>query len=94
MLQYLPAFELPHGNAAFGERRLPEIAPLGRIEICVPSPPVTPRCGSPAVIHICPPLGALRFPPISHILPTHLERENYLYQSVKKKETVTRTQVD
>jgi hypothetical protein len=30
MLQYLPAFKLPHGNAAFGERRLPEIAPLGR----------------------------------------------------------------
>jgi hypothetical protein len=24
-LQYLPAFELPNGNAAFGERRLPEI---------------------------------------------------------------------
>jgi hypothetical protein len=23
-------FKLPHGNAAFGERRLPEIAPLGR----------------------------------------------------------------
>jgi hypothetical protein len=31
MLQYLPAFELPHGNAAFGERRLPEIAPLGYV---------------------------------------------------------------
>jgi hypothetical protein len=31
MLQYLPAFKLPHGNAAFGERRLPEIAPLGRL---------------------------------------------------------------
>jgi hypothetical protein len=31
MLQYLPAFKLPHGNAAFGERRLPEIAPLGLI---------------------------------------------------------------
>jgi hypothetical protein len=30
MLQYLPAFELPNGNAAFGERRLPEIAPLGQ----------------------------------------------------------------
>jgi hypothetical protein len=30
MLQYLPAFELPNGNAAFGERRLPEHAPLGR----------------------------------------------------------------
>jgi hypothetical protein len=29
MLQYHPVFELPHGNAAFGERRLPEIAPLG-----------------------------------------------------------------
>jgi hypothetical protein len=29
MLQYLPAFKLPNGNAAFGERRLPEIAPLG-----------------------------------------------------------------
>jgi hypothetical protein len=28
MLQYLPVFELPHGNAAFGERRLPEIAPI------------------------------------------------------------------
>jgi hypothetical protein len=40
MLQYLPAFELPHGNAAFGERRLPEHAPLGLIEIFVPSPPV------------------------------------------------------
>jgi hypothetical protein len=23
-LQYYPAFKLPHGNAAFGERRLPE----------------------------------------------------------------------
>jgi hypothetical protein len=57
MLQYLPAFKLPNGNAAFGERRLPEIAPLGLIEICVPSPPVTPRCGSPAVIHICPRWG-------------------------------------
>jgi hypothetical protein len=31
MLQYLPAFELPHGNASFGERRLPEIAPLGHV---------------------------------------------------------------
>jgi hypothetical protein len=25
MLQYSPTFKLPHGNAAFGERRLPEI---------------------------------------------------------------------
>jgi hypothetical protein len=25
MLQYLSVFELPNGNAAFGERRLPEI---------------------------------------------------------------------
>jgi hypothetical protein len=33
MLQYLPMFELPHGNAAFGERRLPEIAPLGRFDL-------------------------------------------------------------
>jgi hypothetical protein len=24
MLQYFPKFKLPHGNAAFGERRLPE----------------------------------------------------------------------
>jgi hypothetical protein len=24
MLQYLPAFKLPNGNTAFGERRLPE----------------------------------------------------------------------
>jgi hypothetical protein len=31
MLQYLSMFELPHGNAAFGERRLPELAPLGLI---------------------------------------------------------------
>jgi hypothetical protein len=30
MLQYHPMFKLPHGNAAFGERRLPKIAPLGR----------------------------------------------------------------
>jgi hypothetical protein len=36
-----------------------------------------------------PPLGALLFTPISHILPPHIEREDYLYQSVKKKETVT-----
>jgi hypothetical protein len=28
MLQYLPAFKLPHGNASFGERRLPEHVPL------------------------------------------------------------------
>jgi hypothetical protein len=33
MLQYLPAFKLPHGNAAFGERRLPEIAPLGHVSL-------------------------------------------------------------
>jgi hypothetical protein len=47
MLQYLSAFKLPNGNAAFGERRLPVIAPL----------------------------GALRFPPMSHILSPHIERE-------------------
>jgi hypothetical protein len=33
-------FKLPNGNAAFGERRLPEHAPLGLIECCVLSPPV------------------------------------------------------
>jgi hypothetical protein len=30
--------KLPDGNAAFGERRLPEHAPLGLIECCVLSP--------------------------------------------------------
>jgi hypothetical protein len=30
MLQYFSKFKLPHGNAAFGERRLPEIVPLGK----------------------------------------------------------------
>jgi hypothetical protein len=32
-----------------------------------------------------PPLGALRFTPISHILSPHIEREEYLCLSVKKK---------
>jgi hypothetical protein len=36
MLQYLPAFKLPNGNAAFGERRLPKIAPLGLINFNLP----------------------------------------------------------
>jgi hypothetical protein len=40
MLQSLSMFQLPHGNAAFGERRLPEHAPLGLIERLVPNPPV------------------------------------------------------
>jgi hypothetical protein len=31
MLQY-SEFKLPHGNAAFGEHRLPEITPLGQLE--------------------------------------------------------------
>jgi hypothetical protein len=26
-------FKLPNGNAAFGERRLPEHAPLGRLKL-------------------------------------------------------------
>jgi hypothetical protein len=29
MLQYFPMCKLPHGNAAFGERRLPVIAHVG-----------------------------------------------------------------
>jgi hypothetical protein len=28
---YYSVFELPNGNAAFGERRLPEITTLGRL---------------------------------------------------------------
>jgi hypothetical protein len=32
MLQYLSKFKLPHGNAAFGERRLPEHASLGLVK--------------------------------------------------------------
>jgi hypothetical protein len=33
MLQYHPVFKLPHGNAVFGERRRPELAPAGSVTL-------------------------------------------------------------